>query len=307
MPDSRGESFARPSDQITPKELFLNRRQFLIAAGVVSASAFLAACGAGSQPPSSGGVYTDTLTDQDTALNFNNYFEFSTSKSEVAVLAKSFPISPWTVEVGGLVKNPKTYTLEDLRIDFPPSEHTYRMRCVEAWSMYLPWTGFHLNELLLQASPLPEAKYVAFEGALKPDAMPGQTSNLYPWPYTEGLRLDEAMHDLTILATGLYGETLSPQNGAPLRLVVPWKYGFKGIKAITKITLTSDMPPTFWNKVAPNEYGFYANVNPAVNHPRWSQATETRLGESEARPTLLYNGYDEVAALYAGMDLKTNF
>ena len=307
MPDSRGESFARPTDQITPKKLFLNRRQFLKAAGVVSASAFLAACGVGSQPPSSDGVYVDTLTDQDTALNFNNYFEFSTSKSEVAVLAKIFPISPWTVEVGGLVKNPKTYTLEDLRIDFPPSEHIYRMRCVEAWSMYLPWTGFHLNELLLQAGPLPEAKYVAFEGVLKPDAMPGQTSDLYPWPYMEGLRLDEAMHDLSILATGLYGEALAPQNGAPLRLVVPWKYGFKGIKAITKITLTSDMPSTFWNKVAPNEYGFYANVNPAVNHPRWSQATETRLGESEARPTLLYNGYDEVATLYAGMDLKTNF
>lgn len=230
------------------------------------------------------------------------------SKTSVAGLARDFALKPWQVEVSGLVKNPKTYTIDDLLSRFQPEERVYRMRCVEAWSMVLPWTGFPLSRLLKEAEPLPEAQFVAFEAVLRPEEMPGQRELDYPWPYLEGLRLDEAMHDLTFLATGMYGEPLTPQNGGPIRLVVPWKYGFKGIKALVRIKLVKDMPVTFWNALAPQEYGFYANVNPAVDHPRWSQAEEIRIGEQKYRPTLLFNGYEkEVVSLYDGMDLKVNY
>jgi sulfoxide reductase catalytic subunit YedY len=211
------------------------------------------------------------------------------------------------VEVGGMVHNPKTYALDDL-LKFEQKERVYRLRCVEAWSMVIPWTGFELGDLLRQADPLTSAKYVRFVTLMDKTQMPGEGDPLYPWPYNEGLRLDEAMQRLTILATGLYGKPLPNQDGAPLRLVVPWKYGFKSIKAIVKIELTDQRPETFWNDIAPNEYGFYSNVNPNVDHPRWSQASERRIGELSRRDTLMFNGYsDEVASLYTGMDLKVNY
>lgn len=216
-------------------------------------------------------------------------------------------MQPWQVEVGGLVSNPKKYTMEELLARFPQEERVYRMRCVEGWSMVLPWQGFPLSKLLEDVEPLPEAQYVGFISVLRPEEMPGQTSLSFPWPYLEGLRLDEARHDLTLLATGLYGDPLTPQNGGPLRLVVPWKYGFKSLKAVVRITLQADQPVTFWNAIAPQEYGFYANVNPSVDHPRWTQSEERRIGENGSRPTLLFNGYDAVAPLYEGMDLRVDF
>ena len=216
-------------------------------------------------------------------------------------------MQPWQVEVGGLVKNPQTFSMEELLANFIQEERIYRMRCVEAWSMVLPWTGFPLAKLLEMAQPLPEAKFVAFQSVYRPEKMPGQVGLDFPWPYVEGLRLDEAQHPLTLLATGLYKEPLSPQNGGPIRLVVPWKYGFKSAKALVKITLQADQPVTFWNAIAPQEYGFYANVNPAVDHPRWSQSEERRIGEISSRATLLFNGYDEVAPLYEDMDLTVYF
>jgi len=217
-------------------------------------------------------------------------------------------IDPWQIQIDGLVANPQTLRLEELTERYKIDEFIYRMRCVEGWSMVLPWQGFRLNKLLEDIEPLPEARYIQFQSVYRPDEMPGQAALVnYPWPYSEGLRLDEARHDLTILATGLYDEPLSKQNGAPIRLVVPWKYGFKSVKSISRISLVADEPPTLWNSLAPKEYGFYANVNPAVDHPRWSQATEIRIGESERRPTILFNGYDEVAGLYEGMDLTKEF
>jgi sulfoxide reductase catalytic subunit YedY len=211
------------------------------------------------------------------------------------------------VEVGGLVQNPKTFTIEDL-LKFEQKERIYRLRCVEAWSMVIPWTGFELNALLKEVQPMTSAKYVSFTTLSDKTQFPGEGDTLYPWPYKEGLRLDEAMHRLTILATGLYGKPLPNQDGAPIRLVIPWKYGFKSIKAIIKIELTDKQPESFWNDIAPNEYGFYSNVNPNVDHPRWSQATERRIGELGRRQTLMFNGYsDEVAGLYTGMDLKQNY
>jgi sulfoxide reductase catalytic subunit YedY len=225
----------------------------------------------------------------------------------VAELAKGFVTSPWTVEVGGLVNNPRTFDLDDLRA-FGQQERIYRMRCVEGWSMVIPWMGFPLAELLKEVEPQLEAKYVRFETLYDPEQLPGQKRSWYDWPYVEGLRIDEAMHDLTILATGLYGEPMLPQNGAPIRLVVPWKYGFKSIKSIVKIDLVKEMPVSLWMAAAPHEYGFYANVNPDVDHPRWSQATERRIGETGRRKTLFLNGYaDEVAHLYDGMDLREWF
>jgi sulfoxide reductase catalytic subunit YedY len=212
------------------------------------------------------------------------------------------------VEVGGLVNKPRTFAIEDILKEFPQEERIYRLRCVEAWSMVIPWTGFPLAALLQAVEPASAAKYVRFETVYRPEEMPGQKSPFYPWPYQEGLRLDEAMHDLTLLASGLYGEPNVPQNGAPLRLVVPWKYGFKSIKSIVRIELTAEEPATLWSSIAPNEYGFYANVNPAVDHPRWSQASERRIGELNRRPTLPFNGYGEqVADLYAGMDLAAYY
>jgi sulfoxide reductase catalytic subunit YedY len=242
------------------------------------------------------------------AINaYNNFYEFSFGKEEVAVVAKGFVASPWEVEVGGLVKEPKTYDLDDLR-KFTLQERIYRMRCVEGWSMVIPWVGFPLAELLKEVEPTSEAKYVRFEALHDPARLPNQKSNALPWPYNEGLRLDEAMHDLTILATGIYGKPLLPQTGAPIRLVVPWKYGFKSIKSIVKIELVAEMPKTLWMAQAPHEYGFYANVNPDVSHPRWSQATERQIGKTGRVKTLLFNGYqDEVALLYEGMDLSKWF
>ncbi|MFL7867488.1 MAG: protein-methionine-sulfoxide reductase catalytic subunit MsrP [Anaerolineales bacterium] len=306
------------SSEITPKSLYLSRRDFLKAAGIVTGTALLAACApkvseqvtvpdSGASAPSSAGK-TDELGDPANSFeditNYNNFYEFSTDKQAVASLAKDFTTEPWTVEVYGLVNNPKTYGVDDLLKMFPQEERIYRLRCVEAWSMVIPWNGFPLASLLKEVEPTSEAKYVRFESILDKKEMPGQGSPFYSWPYQEGLRLDEAMNDLAILATGLYGEMMPNQNGAPIRLVVPWKYGFKSIKSIVKIELVDYQPETLWNTAAPNEYGFYSNVNPNVSHPRWSQASERRIGELKRRPTLMFNGYaDQVASLYEGMDL----
>jgi sulfoxide reductase catalytic subunit YedY len=311
-----------PSSEITPEHLYRSRRAFLAGAGIVAASAALAACGVrvpgaatSAQPAEPGPVIpgaTDELGDPlnsfEQITTYNNYYEFTTNKQRVAELAQGFRTSPWEVAVGGLVNKPRTFAMEDLLREYDQQERIYRLRCVEAWSMVIPWNGFPLRELLMAVEPRPEAKYVRFETVYRPEEMPGQRDQFYPWPYVEGLRLDEAMHDLTLMATGLYGQELTPQNGAPLRLVVPWKYGFKSIKSIVKIDLVDTMPTSLWMELAPNEYGFYANVNPEVNHPRWSQATERRIGELGRRDTLSFNGYaEEVAALYAGMDLRANY
>jgi sulfoxide reductase catalytic subunit YedY len=307
------------SSEITPEHIYRSRRQFLKAMGVLGAGALLAACGplapgqSGAPQATPADLQTVAQTDElddplnsyEAITNYNNYYEFTTDKELVAVLASDFQSSPWQVEVTGLVNNPKTFGLEDLLKSFPQEERIYRLRCVEGWSMVIPWNGFPLSALLKQVDPTSQAKYVRFVTRYDPDIYPGQNSRFYPWPYQEGLRLDEAMHDLTILATGLYGKELPPQNGAPVRLVVPWKYGFKSIKAIIRIELVAEQPATLWSTVAPHEYGFYANVNPDVPHPRWSQASERRIGESGRRPTLLFNGYaEEVAHLYKDMDLS---
>jgi len=310
------------SSEITTKSQYLSRRDFLKAAGIVTGSALLAACApkASEQvaspkteaPPVSAGGMVDNLGDPantfEEITNYNNFYEFSTDKQAVAKLAADFKTAPWTVEVYGMVNNPKTYGIEDLLKLFPQEERIYRLRCVEAWSMVIPWNGFPLANLLKEVEPTSDAKYVRFESLLDAKQMPGQKSRFYPWPYQEGLRLDEAMNELTLLATGLYGEMMPNQNGAPIRLVVPWKYGFKSIKSIVKIELVDYQPETLWSTVAPNEYGFYSNVNPEVSHPRWSQASERRIGELGRRPTLMFNGYaDEVAYLYEGMDLAKNY
>jgi methionine sulfoxide reductase catalytic subunit len=306
-----------PSSEITPKHVYLSRRDFIKAAGVLAGSMALAACGVSdSLEPApiaereiDPNIKTDELGDPANSYqditNYNNFYEFTTSKEGVARLAKDFPTSPWDVEVYGLVNNPRTFGVEDLIKMFEPEERIYRLRCVEAWSMVIPWMGFPLWKLLDLVEPTGNARYVRFETTYQPDKMPGLKQSGYPWPYQEGLRLDEAMHDLTILGTGLYGGELPPQNGGGIRLVVPWKYGFKSIKSIVKIELTAEEPSTLWNIVAPHEYGFYANVNPQVNHPRWSQATERRISEFRRRDTLMFNGYaEQVADLYAGMDLS---
>lgn len=307
---------AVPSSEITPKSLYLSRRDWLKAMGIVSAAALLTACAPrGEQRESDTGKTRPVPTDEfgdpantfEQITNYNNYYEFSTDKQAVNRLSAKFRTRPWTIEVGGLVHKPKVYDIEDL-LRFEQVERVYRLRCVEGWSMVIPWMGFELNKLLKEVEPMASARYVRFVALLDPEQFPGQRSRFYPWPYTEGLRLDEAMHRLTILATGLYGELLPNPNGAPLRLVVPWKYGFKSIKAIVRIELTEEQPATLWNTVAPHEYGFYSNVNPEVDHPRWSQRTERRIGESGRRPTLMFNGYgEEVAHLYAGMDLRVNY
>ena len=312
------------SSEITPEHLYLSRRKFLIGAGAVAAGALLGACGAPAAPPSptattstsspapTAGKDTDELGDKLTSFeaitNYNNYYEFSMDKEEVARLSKGFRTSPWTVQVGGLVGRPKTFGVEDLLAKFTQEERIYRLRCVEAWSMVIPWMGFPLSRLLKEVEPLSKAKYVRMETILDPQQMPGQKGGWFGWPYAEGLRLDEAMHDLTLLVTGLYGKSLPSQDGAPIRLIVPWKYGFKSAKSIVKIDLVEEMPTSFWMASAPQEYGFYANVNPDVSHPRWSQATERRIGELSRRKTLPFNGYtDQVAQLYAGMDLRKNY
>lgn len=298
-----------PSSQITPKNVYLSRRDFMKAAGIAGAGALLAACAPSSATESApASPSADTPNSLEDITNYNNYYEFSTDKQAVAPLSKDFQTRPWDVEVSGLVNNPKTYAIEDLLKKFPQEERIYRLRCVEAWSMVIPWMGFPLAKLLAKAGPTSDAKFVRFEAILDPQQMPGQKSPFYDWPYQEGLRLDEAMRELTLLATGLYGESLPNQSGAPLRLVVPWKYGFKSIKGIVKIELTDTQPSTLWSTASPDEYGFYSNVNPNVSHPRWSQSSERRIGELTRRPTLMFNGYEaEVAHLYEGMDLAKDY
>jgi sulfoxide reductase catalytic subunit YedY len=305
-----------PSSEITSKEVYLSRRDFIKAAGVIAGSLSLAACGVSpiqaipdvtpdSSQVSDIGEVPNTL---DEITHYNNYYEFTTDKEGVARLSANFKTSPWDVEVSGLVNHPGKYSVDDLVRKFQPEERIYRLRCVEAWSMVIPWVGFPLSKLLAEVDPTSDAKFVRFETVFNPDEMPGQKQPFYPWPYQEGLRLDEAMNDLAILATGLYGGELPAQNGGGIRLVVPWKYGFKSIKAVIKVELTAEQPATMWETIAPNEYGFYANVNPQVDHPRWSQASERRIGEFSRRDTLMFNGYgDQVAYLYEGMDLRVNY
>ena len=240
--------------------------------------------------------------------HYNNFYEFSENKEAVSKLSKNFKSHPWTIEVYGLVSKPKKYAVEDLLKKFPQEERIYRLRCVEAWSMVIPWLGFPLASLLKEVEPTSGAKFVRFETLMDTKQFPHEGSHLYPWPYTEGLRLDEALNDLTILATGLYGLPMPNPNGAPLRLVVPWKYGFKSIKSIVKIELVDQRPSTFWQTINPKEYGFYSNVNPNRPHPRWSQVSERRIGEFSRRSTLMFNGYaEQVADLYKDMDLDVNY
>ncbi|HUS18695.1 MAG TPA: protein-methionine-sulfoxide reductase catalytic subunit MsrP [Terriglobales bacterium] len=311
-----------PYSEVTPHDLYLSRRKFIAAAGVAGLG--LAAgqvipeildpqvvAEAGSKlqfKKSDLSTHGEALTPMKDVTTYNNFYEFGTNKDEPAKNAGTLRPSPWTVVVDGLVKKTQKLDINTILKISPLEERVYRMRCVEGWSMVIPWIGIPLNALLKSVEPTPKARYVAFRTLLDPNQMPGQRREVLEWPYVEGLRLDEAMHPLTILAVGLYGETLPNQNGAPLRLVVPWKYGFKGIKSIVKITLTDREPPTTWNISAPSEYGFYSNVNPNVDHPRWSQAKERRIGELFKRSTLMFNGYgDQVASLYSGMDLKKNY
>jgi methionine sulfoxide reductase catalytic subunit len=318
----RPYSFPRPApSEITPRDAYLGRRTLLGGAGAAASLALLGGRPAHATPlsghasPFSTGEKQTPLQD---ATHYNNFYEFGTGKDDPAANSGDFKPLPWTVKVDGLVNHPRTIDMAELLKTMPLEERIYRMRCVEAWSMVIPWIGFPLAALLKQAEPQNSAKYVAFTSVVRPEQMPGQRGLLpsIDWPYVEGLRLDEAMHPLTILSVGLYGETLPNQNGAPIRLVVPWKYGFKGIKSIVRISLVETMPPTSWNKLAPDEYGFFANVNPEVDHPRWSQATERPIGTGgggffgggDRKKTLMFNGYGEqVASLYSGMDLRKNF
>jgi sulfoxide reductase catalytic subunit YedY len=307
------------SSEITPESLYVSRRAFLSAAAVLGAGALAGAppraWGEGpaiQEPQPVGKPYglqkDDKPTPWEDVTNYNNFYEFGSDKSDPAANAKAFKTRPWTVKVDGLVNKPGDYQLEDFIKPSTLEDRIYRHRCVEAWSMVVPWRGFPLADVLKRADPASKAKFVEFTTLLDPNQMPGQRTGMLPWPYTEGLRLDEAMHPLTLLVTGLYGRTLPNQNGAPLRLVVPWKYGFKGAKSIVRIRLTDTQPQTAWNRSAPQEYGFYSNVNPEVDHPRWSQASEKRIGVFFRIKTLMFNGYaDQVASLYAGMDLRKNY
>lgn len=297
---------------VTPKADWLRRRE-VIAGGLAAGLAGALGLPAQAKIPAAPSPYsTDAAPNTlDEITSYNNYIEFGSSKSDPKKNGRLLTLDPWSVEIGGLVERPGKYDLSDILKIAPMEERIYRFRCVEAWAMVIPWIGQPLAAILAHVGVQPGAKYVAFETLLRPDEMPGQRQRGYGWPYVEGLRLDEAMHPLTLLASGLYGEELPVQNGAPLRLVVPWKYGFKSIKSIVRITLTETEPPTLWNRLQPEEYGFYANVNPAVDHPRWSQATERRIGAgifAEREPTAPFNGYaEQVAALYAGMDLRVNY
>ena len=311
-----------PASEITPEAVYIDRRRFLGRAagmGLAGALAF-AGCDAGDASAAgrtreSGGDVVDgaageedEVTEERRVTEYNNFYEFGTDKSDPAENAKDFRTRPWTIAVEGLVAKPAVYQLEDFIRPSRIEERIYRLRCVEAWSAVIPWLGFPLADVLRRAEPLGSARYVELTTLYDPKQMPGQRRALLDWPYTEGLRLDEAMHPLAILSTGMYGKTLPNQNGAPLRLVVPWKYGFKSIKSVVKLRLTERQPATAWNRANPDEYGFYSNVNPEVDHPRWSQAKERRLGEFRKRPTLMFNGYaDQVARLYAGMDLRKNY
>jgi len=314
--------------EITPRELYFNRRT-VMRGGAIAASA--AATGwlyrrlngvdaqladrpaiehlvKAERSPTHGFWVDEEQTSRASILNYNNFYEFSTDKDGVAKAAAGFNTAGWQITVGGLVHKPRVFDVAELRALGPTEERIYRMRCVEAWSMVIPWAGLPLAKLLAAVEPMSSAKYVAFQTLHDPVRMPNQLSHVLAWPYVEGLRIDEAMHPLALLATGLYGQELPPQDGAPVRLVTPWKYGFKGIKSIVKITLTETEPATSWQRHAPKEYGFFANVNPRHDHPRWSQATEQRIGETGRRNTLMFNGYgDQVASLYAGMDLDVHY
>ncbi len=304
----------RPSDikasEITDERLYMQRRTFIKAAAGVGA---IAAVGSSipllvsrAESDVTGAERAeDELTPYDKVTSYNNFYEFGTDKEDPAKHAHALRPRPWTVRVDGEVQQPQILDIDDILKSFPAEERVYRLRCVEAWSMVIPWMGFELGKLLKRVEPTSSAKYVEFTTLYDPEQMSGQRRPILPWPYVEGLRLDEAMHPLTIMAVGLYGKVLPNQNGAPIRLIVPWKYGFKSIKSIVRIRLTREMPKNTWNVVAPQEYGFYANVNPEVDHPRWSQKRERRIGELRRRPTLPFNGYGEqVAGLYAGMDLR---
>jgi methionine sulfoxide reductase catalytic subunit len=305
----------KPADMrysdVTPKPLYVNRRNFL--AGSVALGAFdvLAGKARGAKlegvKKSSYNVGDEKITPAEAVTHYNNYYEFGTDKEDPVKNAQNFRTSPWTLKVEGEVAKPKTFAFDDLCKIAPLEERIYRHRCVEAWSIVVPWIGFPLAALLKQVEPTSKAKYVAFETYFDMKQMPLARWGGIPFPYVEGLRLDEAMHPLALLAVGMYGDTLPNQDGAPIRLVVPWKYGFKSAKSLVRIRLVDKQPPTTWNLAASNEYGFYSNVNPQVDHPRWSQAKERRLGELFKRNTLMFNGYSEVASLYAGMDLRKNF
>jgi methionine sulfoxide reductase catalytic subunit len=317
-----------PASEITPEALYLRRREFMRNAALFTATStavggsLLWLMRGWRAEPKAAAIATPDLavsrhddfapgespTPYRDVTTYNNFYEFGLEKSDPAEYAGSLHTRPWTITVEGEVRRPQVIDIDQLLGWFPLEERVYRMRCVEAWSMVIPWVGFPLGDLLKRLEPTSRAKYIAFTTLLDPQQMPDQRRHVLEWPYVEGLRIDEAMHPLALLASGLYGKKLPNPNGAPLRLVVPWKYGFKGIKSIVKISLTETQPPTTWNIAAPNEYGFYANVNPAVDHPRWSQATERRIGELRRRPTLPFNGYGEqVAGLYAGMDLRRFF
>lgn len=308
-----------PSSEITPRALFENRRQFMRDAGLLtiagvtglggmSASTFAATPEAQVLAPLLASPFStdETQTDVESIITYNNFYEFGTDKGDPLNNAHKMAVRPWTVSVEGLAGKPRTFDIDDLMKLAPMEERIYRLRCVEAWSMVVPWVGFPLSALLDAVEPLGSAKYVEFVTHYDPEIMLRRP--VIDWPYTEGLRMDEAMHPLTLLSFGLYGEVLPNQNGAPVRLVVPWKYGFKSIKSLVTIRLVEEEPATAWNKAAPQEYGFYSNVNPEVRHPRWSQATERRIGELRRRPTLMFNGYaEQVAGLYQGMDLKKHY
>jgi len=301
--------------EVTPERLFHTRRSVLAGLAAAAGAIGFAACARSAGSPRDGDHTSsppatslpDAITPEQAANSFNNYYEFSTNKSAVAGLAAGLALSPWVVEIAGLVGSPRSYTVDELVTRFPPVERVERMRCVEGYSMVIPWLGIPLGQVLDAATPAEEARFVRFVALHDPEQMPGQRGRTFQWPYVEGLRLDEARHDLTILATGAYGKPLAPQKGGAIRVVVPWKYGFKSMKALVRIEVVAEQPATFWNTYNPSEYGFYANVNPAVDHPRWSQASEYRVGVGRL-PTQMFNGYDEeVASLYAGMDLRENY
>lgn len=310
------------SSEITPKNLYLSRRNFLAGAALAGATAVggleRLAFPPGAQAEGGGNAKiegigkspfstSETITPYQDVTHYNNYYEFSTDKEGPAELAKNFRTRPWTVTVDGLVPKKQVLDVDAIIKMAPPEERIYRHRCVEGWSIVVPWVGFSLSQLIQRAQPLGKAKFVEFTTIFDLTQMPGQRTSVLVWPYVEGLRMDEAMHPLALLCFGMYGEALPNQDGAPLRIVVPWKYGFKSAKAIVRIKFVEKQPVNTWNVSAPNEYGFYSNVNPHVDHPRWSQAKERRLGEFFKRPTLMFNGYDQVANLYAGMDLTKNF
>ena len=306
------------SSEITPKTLYINRRQFMAVAASLAAAGLAAeemllktrAWAGQKLPVKKRGEFSveEKQTSFKDATHYNNFYEFSTDKEDVAELASKFRTRPWTISIEGHVKQSKVYDIDALIKMFPLEERVYRFRCVEAWSMVLPWVGFALGDFIKICEPTSKAKYVKFTTIFSPEQMPGQKTSVLQWPYEEGLRMDEAVHPLTLLTVGMYGEILPNQNGAPLRLVVPWKYGFKNIKSIVKISFVEEMPVTTWMKAGPREYGFYANVNPDVDHPRWSQAQERRIGEFLKKKTLMFNGYaEQVAGLYKGMDLRKFF